>query len=449
MTKALMVNTATDLFGGADGSGSTNANVPTQIQGWGRINLGSLLDNTARDLVDQSERLIASGTSRSRYYTIASAAKPLRVSLVWTDPPGPTIGNSYINDLDLEVSAGGETYKGNVFSLGRSIPGGTADPRNNVENVFLPPGLTGPVKVKVLARNIAGDGIPGNADTTDQDYALVVSNVNPPVASLPVLVNAGETITPLGDNDSFLEPGEPFNLALRLKNVGNLTATSISGTLSAPTNEAAISVGTSTWPNIHAGASRLNTTQFRGTVRNSVSCGDLVDLKVTIASNGGAAAAIPVSLQTGRLGPLQTFTATDVPKSIPDNNPSGATSVVTLAGGGIISSVEVTIGSLTHTFDSDLQIDLTSPQGTTVRLFDRNGGSGDNLVNTVFSDAAATAISAGVAPFTGTFLPAQPLSAFKGQPASGNWTLTVRDAAAQDTGTLNAWSISRSRFVCN
>src|SRR5262249_58617015 len=77
---------------------------------------------------------------------------------------------------DGEVAVGGQTFKGNVFSGGSSVSGGPADPRNNFESVFLPAGTTGSITVTVRATNIAGDGVPGNADTTDQDFALVVYN---------------------------------------------------------------------------------------------------------------------------------------------------------------------------------------------------------------------------------------------------------------------------------
>ena len=69
--------------------------------------------------------------------------KPFRVTLAWTDAPGSTTGNSYVNNLDLEVTVNGTTYKGNVFSGPNSIVGGTADVRNNAESVFLPAGAGG------------------------------------------------------------------------------------------------------------------------------------------------------------------------------------------------------------------------------------------------------------------------------------------------------------------
>jgi hypothetical protein len=81
-----------------------------------------------------------------------------------------------VNNLDLEVTVGGNTYRGNVFSGGSSITGGSADTRNNVESVFLPSGTSGSFTVTVRATNMAGDGVPGNADTTDQDFALIIYN---------------------------------------------------------------------------------------------------------------------------------------------------------------------------------------------------------------------------------------------------------------------------------
>ena len=102
----------------------------------------------------------------------------MRVSLVWTDAPGAPFADAYVNDLDLVVEVNGDTYRGNVFVGGVSQPGGAADPRNNVESVFLPAGLSGPITIRVTATVIAGDGVPNNADASDQDFALVAYNVS-------------------------------------------------------------------------------------------------------------------------------------------------------------------------------------------------------------------------------------------------------------------------------
>ncbi|SNZ02007.1 proprotein convertase P-domain-containing protein [Flagellimonas pacifica] len=107
---------------------------------------------------------------------------------------------------------------------------------------------------------------------------------------------------------------------------------------------------------------------------------------------------------------------------------------------GTITDVIVTL-DITHTWDEDMDISLTSPGGTTVLLSSDNGGSGDNYTNTIFDDAAATAITSGSAPFTGTFSPEGSLSDFDGEDPSGTWTLSIFDDFNGDTGTLNSFSI--------
>lgn len=92
--------------------------------------------------------------------------------------------------------------------------------------------------------------------------------------------------------------------------------------------------------------------------------------------------------------------------------------------------------NLTHTYDSDLVITLASPTGRSMTLFNRRGGSGDNLSNTRFDDEAGTSIANGAAPFSGSFRPESSLTTFDGLGSQGTWTLTIRDAAARDTGTL-------------
>ena len=54
-------------------------------------------------------------------------------------------------------------------------------------------------------------------------------------------------------------------------------------------------------------------------------------------------------------------------------------------------------------------------------------GFGANYTNTMFDDAAATSITAGVAPFTGTFRPEENLAQLNGLPVAGTWTLRVTD----------------------
>lgn len=126
--------------------------------------------------------------------------------------------------------------------------------------------------------------------------------------------------------------------------------------------------------------------------------------------------------------------------SIPDNNATGTSQTVTFTSTAPIVDVNVTL-DITHTWDDDLDIILTSPAGTTIILSTDNGGSGSNYTNTIFDDAAATPVTTGSAPFNGLFSPEQPLSSFNGESPNGVWTLNISDDFSGDTGTLNSFSI--------
>jgi hypothetical protein len=177
LNKALLMNEARYMTGvGASGT------LPSNSQGMGEASLNNFFDifASAHILHDQlaSDLFTATGQQRVITSTVADNSKPLRVTLTWTDVPGPTSGNAFVNNLDLTVTAGGNTFLGNVFTGAFSVTGGTADIRNNAESVFIPAGVTGPVVITVKATNIAGDGVPGNGQPLDQDYALVVYNVS-------------------------------------------------------------------------------------------------------------------------------------------------------------------------------------------------------------------------------------------------------------------------------
>ncbi len=139
------------------------------------------------------------------------------------------------------------------------------------------------------------------------------------------------------------------------------------------------------------------------------------------------------------------YVSTDVPKTILDNTSVG--SEITVPDSFLITDVNVTV-NISHTFDSDLFFLVYSPQQNIgVYLAYLVGGSGDNFVNTVFDDSAATPIESGTAPFAGVYRPRSngpPLSSFIGQNAQGTWSLWVADTATVDTGTLNSWSLEIS-----
>jgi len=133
--------------------------------------------------------------------------------------------------------------------------------------------------------------------------------------------------------------------------------------------------------------------------------------------------------------------------------PDLSTNFSTLNVSGFTSALaQITVSiNISHTFDSDLDVYLIAPDATTIALTRANGSSADNYGTncanpTVFDDAAGTSITAGTAPFVGTFRPEQPLSTFRGLNPNGVWTLRVSDHSGGDFGTLNCWSLSISAF---
>lgn len=171
MIKAFLTNSSTYMTGALAGG-----NLPATTQGWGLVNLGRALDETPRISADQTQVLASTGQTVTLRGSVADSTRPFRVTLAWTDAPGSPVGAVTVNNLDLQVSAGGKTYLGNRFAKDVSVEGGPADKVNNVESVWLPAGLTGDFEIRIVGTNIAGDGVPNNSDTTDQDFAVVIYN---------------------------------------------------------------------------------------------------------------------------------------------------------------------------------------------------------------------------------------------------------------------------------
>lgn len=129
------------------------------------------------------------------------------------------------------------------------------------------------------------------------------------------------------------------------------------------------------------------------------------------------------------------------PLAVPPTGTTGVTtSSIVITDSRQILDLNVRL-SITHQYDSDLKVSLTSPKGTVVNLVNRRGGAGQNMKPTVFDDEALVPITSGVAPFAGTFSPETALTFFDGQSALGTWTLTIEDLAAVHTGQLEAWGL--------
>ncbi|MGH2538183.1 MAG: S8 family serine peptidase, partial [Candidatus Promineifilaceae bacterium] len=168
MAKALLVNHAVDM---------AVADIPNIHEGWGRINSTNVISPGVPMVYNDQQDLF--GDSGDQYVLTVRApdpSQPLKITLAWADAPGAVGANpALVNNLDLTVQVGGDTYLGNVFSGGWSATGGSADNLNNLENVYVQnPGSSATITIDAIS--IGGDGVPYNGDLTDQDFALVCQN---------------------------------------------------------------------------------------------------------------------------------------------------------------------------------------------------------------------------------------------------------------------------------
>ena len=137
---------------------------------------------------------------------------------------------------------------------------------------------------------------------------------------------------------------------------------------------------------------------------------------------------------TGGTGPILDNQTIDIPLTV--SVPQTAINTTTFG-------VETICLNLTHTYLADLTIQIVAPDGTVKNLSSGIGGGDDNMTNTCFNVNAATSISAGTAPFTGTFIPMGQMGAVNnGQNPNGTWYLRISDNYGADEGVLINWSIT-------
>lgn len=167
LLKATLINSAVDMTG--------VLGYPSTTEGWGRV----LADNAlyfagdargmfVEDVRNNSGGALSTNGQADFDIEVDSADEILRLTLAWHDAPASAFsGFTPVNNLDMVVTApDGTTYFGNVFEGGTSVPDGTPDEINNLEQVHIAAPQAGIWTVTVVgaAVNIGSQG-----------YGLVVS----------------------------------------------------------------------------------------------------------------------------------------------------------------------------------------------------------------------------------------------------------------------------------
>lgn len=132
-----------------------------------------------------------------------------------------------------------------------------------------------------------------------------------------------------------------------------------------------------------------------------------------------ASAAVSLASSWTLVGPalLHDTGAQAVNLPIPDNNATGLTRTVNVASAMVVESVEVVLNA-DHNYVGDLQIELTSPNGTVSLLAKKRLDSQDDLVNYVFTTVRCW-----------------------GEDAAGTWTVKIADLGANVAGTWIDFSL--------
>ncbi|MFK0248892.1 S8 family serine peptidase [Amycolatopsis azurea] len=326
------------------------------------------------------------------------------------------------------------------------------------------PGLP-PAEVREALINTAVDILtPGRDNSSGAGVILADKVLAYTGASPQPLVTAGQpTVTP-ADGGSALDPGDTAKVTLPVTNRGDGTASSTSVVLSSPTPGVTVAPRSKSYGTISPGQTGVN--DFTITVPTTQELGVPVVLNARVTFAGSYSPTTSTfSLPVGTPSPVtQNFAYAGAPVAIPDSDPTGVTVPITVSGVGRASKLTFSVDGATcstdqtsttvgvnHSYVGDLVGTLTSPSGAKVTVFQRNGGSGNNLCQVVFADNAATpfsSVSAANNPFTGTYRPAQVIGGLTtGAAADGTWKFTAVDVAGGDTGSIRAISLHLNGFV--
>ena len=113
--------------------------------------------------------------------------------------------------------------------------------------------------------------------------------------------------------------------------------------------------------------------------------------------------------------------------AIPDDDSTGIRVYLDVPADAEIASVDCYV-NLSHTYIGDLIIELTSPEGTTVRLHDGSGGTAEDIVTWYDRETEPDGPGA--------------MADFSGEWAEGTWEMWICDVAGSDTGTLHTWALA-------
>ncbi|MFE3867385.1 reprolysin-like metallopeptidase [Flavobacterium sp. LS2P90] len=126
------------------------------------------------------------------------------------------------------------------------------------------------------------------------------------------------------------------------------------------------------------------------------------------------------------------------PFNIPDNSTISKTINIPASTETIVD-VNFAV-SFSHKYLGDVQLEVVSPTGTIVKLFERSCGAADSSLILNYDDAGGALVCGTIT--AQTVAPFDPLSVFNGQNKQGFWTFRASDADTNDIGKVDSASIT-------
>ncbi len=386
---------------------------------------------------------VVTGSNVNYAITVTNNGPDTAYGVVVTDQLPPNLGFVLASSSQGSVGINGSLVTGN---LGTLASGAGA----NV-NLSLVPLQAGLITNQVAVGTASSDTNAGN-----DSASAVITAVSP----APLIVAAGSALVAESHPNQAIDPGETVTVSFGLANVGSAPTTNLkaslqnSGGVSSPSSVQTYGVL------MNGGPAVSNSFSF---VANGVNGGTVI---ATLQLQDGNTTLPSVSFSFALPG-TNTF-ANGAAITIPDHGPANPyPSTINVSGmNGVVNKVTVTLSNLNHSFPHDVDVLVVSPSGSSglqsaLLMSDTGGAHAATNVTLTFDDAAGVFLPNSDQLVSGTFIPtafdagaALPapapvgpyvasLTALKGAPANGTWSLFVFDDSAGDGGNIaNGWSLT-------
>jgi subtilisin family serine protease len=174
LLKALILQSGKPVKGYDGNSGVVLSSVPDTYQGYGRVNLASVLPIVshakAAFTLFMDQNWLPELHENVYSVSVSSNAQPLKVTISWFDPPNQVFAAKYLlHDLDLVIEdPSGHVFLGNA-AVSNNLPalGAHRDEINNNEQITIPAPAAGKWRVRVQTKRLT--------EASHQNYSVVIT----------------------------------------------------------------------------------------------------------------------------------------------------------------------------------------------------------------------------------------------------------------------------------